>query len=461
MKVVLIDDERENRRLIEFFFKSQERDVELLSFADPVAAVEAVRQTPDIALVISDLVMPAMTGEEVLREVKAFNPDLPVIIVTGHGTIDNAVSLLKAGAYDFVTRPFKKDEFLNRVDQALDRFRLSREVTELRKRLEKERGPSPILAASPRMTAILDKLPSVARSNAPVLIRGESGTGKELIAREVHRLSQRSTGPFVAINCGAIPSELLESELFGARRGSYTGAYSDRKGVIREAHKGTLFLDEIGDMAIPLQVKLLRFLQEGEIRPIGESRSFPVDVRVVAATNRPLEQSIRDRTFRNDLYYRLNVLPIHLPPLRERKEDIPLLADHFLRKFGSESGRDPLPRLSVAAIQKLCDYDWPGNIRELESAIYRALVMSNGDEIGPSNIPLGGEEDLHLFATTEEKPFREAKREVVTRFEIGYVTRLLEACRGNVPEAARRAGQDRKSFWRIMTKHGIDPADFR
>ncbi len=461
MKIVLIDDEEENRRLIEFFFKMEGSDIELLSFSDPFAALEAVKQHTDIALLISDLVMPGMTGEEVLREVKATIPDLPVIIVTGHGTIDNAVSLLKSGAYDFVTRPFKREEFLNRVDQALEKYRLSQEVSVLRRRLAAQPGAPQILAASPRMIAILDKLPSIARSNAPVLIRGESGTGKELIAREVHRLSPRGRGPFVAINCGAIPSELLESELFGARRGSYTGAYTDRKGVIREANRGTLFLDEIGDMAIPLQVKMLRFLQEGEIRPIGEARSFPVDVRVVAATNRPLEQSIREHSFRNDLYYRLNVLPIHLPPLRERREDIPLLADHFLRKFNEESQRQPPPRLSGSAIQKLCDYDWPGNIRELESAIYRALVMTNGEEIGPANLPLGGEESVHLYPADEEKPFREAKREVVARFEVGYVTRLLEACKGNVPEAARRAGQDRKSFWRIMTRHGIDPTRFR
>ncbi len=461
MKVVLVDDERENRRLIELFFRMGGDGVELLSFAEPGEAVQAVRRHPDVALVISDLVMPGMSGGDVLEAVKAVRPDVPVIIVSGHGTIDKAVALLKAGAYDFVTRPFKREAFMNRVRQALDKYRLSQEVSSLRKRLAKGTREAEILAASPRMLAILDKLPSIARSNAPVLIRGESGTGKELIAREVHRLSQRSGGPFVAINCGAIPAELLESELFGARRGSYTGAYADRKGVIREANKGTLFLDEIGDMAIPLQVKLLRFLQEGEIRPVGESRSFPVDVRVVAATNRPLEQSLQERTFRNDLYYRLNVLPIHLPPLRERREDIPLLADHFLRKFSGEAQRSEPLRLSAGAIQKLCDYDWPGNIRELESAIYRAVVMATGPEIGPSNLPLGGEESIHLYGTLETKSYREAKREVVARFEISYVTKLLEACKGNVPEAARRAGQDRKSFWRIMTRHGIDPAAFR
>lgn len=400
-------------------------------------------------LVVSDLRMPGLDGLEFLRRAKLLNPTMPCIVLTGYATVDSAVAAMKEGAYDYLTKPINNDEMKLVVKKALEVHRLVREVERLRQSVDSESGFGNILGKSKAMKGLFRLIKQVASSQATILISGESGTGKELVARSIHHHSPRSEKPFVAIDCGALPETLLESELFGHVRGSFTGAISNKKGLFEEAHGGTLLLDEIGGTTLAFQSKLLRVLQENEIRPVGGNKSIRVDVRVIAATNRDLKAAVREGTFREDLYYRLAVIPIVLPPLRERREDIPLLANHFVAKYCRKNGLEP-KRLSAKALKLLIDHPWPGNVRELENVIERAVLISPSRDINPGT----------LFPEAEgrdESPqaLRQTIKTAMEMLERKKIIEATEKAKGIRSEAARILGISRATLYNKLKRYNL------
>ena len=381
--VLVIEDDEGQRRILEY--NLEEEGYTVLTAADGPSALRICEETR-LDLVLTDVRMPAMGGIEALTRLKAMRPDLPVVVLTAHGTIDSAVEAMKLGAFDYLTKPVDRDQLRSTVKKALDVGALSRENRYLREVIATRFSFASMIAGSRAMRAVTDTAARVASSDTTVLLEGESGTGKELLAKAIHFHSTRSTGPFVPINCAAIPEHLLESELFGHRRGSFTGAISDKQGRFEAAEGGTIFLDELGDLPLLLQVKLLRVLQEREIDKIGDSRPRKVNVRVIAATNRDLEKMASDGAFREDLYYRLAVVSIRVPPLRERLDDIPFLIEHFLEKHSSRLGR-PRPRIERSVYSALNLYAWPGNIRELENVVERALVLDRDGILMLDDLP--------------------------------------------------------------------------
>ena len=381
--ILLIDDDDSLRRVVEYNLSEEGHHV--VTAADGTAGLQAFQSHP-IDLVLTDIRMPEMDGLELLTRLKAIQADLPVIILTAHGTIDSAVEAMKLGAFDYLTKPFNREQLKAAVRKAFDVAALTKENRHLRQVVAERFSFASMIAGSRAMRAVTETAARVAQGDTTVLLEGESGTGKELLAKAVHFHSARKKGPFVTINCGAIPEQLLESELFGHRRGSFTGAVTDKQGKFEAAHRGTIFLDEIGELPTLLQVKLLRVLQEREIDKIGETRPVKVDVRVVAATNRDLEKMIADGSFRDDLYYRLAVVSIRVPPLRERSDDIPLLVDHFLSKHTEKLGR-PRPAVEKSVYSAFNLYSWPGNIRELENVVERALVLDKDGSVGLDDLP--------------------------------------------------------------------------
>jgi len=379
--LLLVDDEPANLDSLERIFA---REGYRTQRAETGAAALALLRDGPPDVVLTDLMMPGMSGQELLRAVKAVAPDAEVVLMTAYGTVEAAVAAMKDGAYDFLTKPLKRHSVLKSVAQALEKRRLVLENKHLRARLAGV--SSPIVGQSPALRATLDIIRQAAPSSATVLLLGESGTGKELFARALHEHSARAQQPFVPINCAAIPETILESELFGYERGAFTGAVARKEGRIERAQGGTLFLDEVGELSPAVQVKLLRFLQEGEIERLGGTSTVKVDSRVVAATNRDLTAAVQAGKFREDLYYRLNVIQIVLPPLRERIEDIPLLADHFVARYAAKNGKQ-FSGITPAAMEALEAYGWPGNVRELENAIERAVVLSPGSEIDIDALP--------------------------------------------------------------------------
>jgi two-component system response regulator PilR (NtrC family) len=349
-------------------------------------------------LVISDIRMPDMTGVEVLRYVKELNPEIPVIMITAYASTETAVEALRLGAYDYVTKPFKIEELKNTVSNALERRHLKEEVLHLKREFREKHGVDTLIGESPKMAELYEQIQAVARTQSTVLITGESGTGKELVARAIHVHSLRSSEPFVSINCGAVPETLLESELFGHIKGSFTGAHANHKGLFEVAHTGTIFLDEIAEMSPSMQVKLLRVLQEKKIRRIGAPGEIDVDVRIIAATNKNLEAMVGEKTFREDLFYRLAVIPIHLPRLSERREDIPLLAEHFLGRANKRIGK-AIRGISDEALDLLALHDWPGNVRELENVIERAVALETTPIIRAERLPETLTKRKELMAT--------------------------------------------------------------
>jgi two-component system response regulator PilR (NtrC family) len=337
-------------------------------------------------LVISDIRMPDMTGVEVLRTVKELNPEIPVIMITAYASTETAVEALRLGAYDYITKPFKIEELKNTISNALERRRLKEEVTHLKRAFRDKHGVDSMIGKSPKMNELFEQIQAVARTDSTVLVTGQSGTGKELVARAIHVHSLRSSAPFVSINCGAVPETLLESELFGHIKGSFTGAHANHKGLFEVAHNGTILLDEIAEMSPSMQVKFLRVLQEKKIRRIGATEEIDVDVRIIAATNKDLEAMVGEKTFREDLFYRLNVIPIHLPRLAERREDIPLLAEHFLGLANTRIGK-AIRGISEEALELLVAHDWPGNVRELENVIERAVALESTPMIRAERLP--------------------------------------------------------------------------
>ena len=381
--VLVIDDDESLRRVVEYYLQEEAHHV--LTAADATSGLQAFQGQP-VDLVLSDVRMPEMDGLELLARIKATQPDLPVIMLTAHGTIDSAVEAMKLGAFDYLTKPFNREQLKAAVRKALEVAALTTENRYLREVVAERFSFANMIAGARAMRTVTETAAHVAQSDTTVLLEGESGTGKQLLAKAIHFHSARARAPFVTINCGAIPEQLLESELFGHRRGSFTGAVSDKRGKFEAADHGTIFLDEIGELPTLLQVKILRVLQEREIDKVGETRPTKVDVRVIAATNRDLEKMVADRAFRDDLYYRLAVVPIRIPPLRERTDDIPFLVDHFLGKYAERLGR-PRPTVEKGVYSAFNLYSWPGNIRELENVIERALVLNKDSVLGLDDLP--------------------------------------------------------------------------
>jgi DNA-binding NtrC family response regulator len=420
-----------------------------------LALLESER--PD--LLLTDLKMPGVDGMALLRQAREVDPRLPVIIFTAFATIESAVAAVKDGAFDYLAKPFSMDQLRLAVDRALAQRRLALENLRLREQLQTAYGFEQIVGRSPTMTAVFELVRKVARSDANILVVGESGTGKELIARAIHANSPRATEAFVPVDCASLPEHLLESELFGHEKGAFTGAVKTKPGLIEVAHRGTLFLDEIAELPGSLQVKLLRALQEREIRRVGGTRQIEVDVRLVSATNRNLLEAVVNGQFREELYYRVNVIAIDLPPLRERKGDVALLAHTFLKKFGK--GREtPLRGFEPEAMQILETYPWPGNVRELQNIIERACALAEGETITPRDLP------DHLRAPVQAAPqiptpagiglpLKDAKAEWMRQMETAYLRDLLRRHEGNVSQAARAAGIDRKTFHRLINKYKL------
>ncbi|MCA9523263.1 MAG: sigma-54-dependent Fis family transcriptional regulator [Myxococcales bacterium] len=421
-------------------------------------AVEILGQRA-IDVVVSDIQMPYLSGLELLTHIKREFPLIEVIMMTAHATVADAVRAVKLGAYDFLTKPFENiDHVAITVNKALEHRRLVDRNRYLESQLEVKEGFEDIIGKSQKMKAVFDLISSVSYSTSSVLIQGESGTGKELVARALHYRSPRKDKPFVVLNCSALTETLLESELFGHSKGSFTGAIADKKGLFEAAHSGSIFLDEIGDMPAPTQVKLLRVLQEGEIKRVGSNEVRRVDVRTIAATHVDLVQAKSIGRFREDLYYRLNVITIYLPSLRERRDDIPLLAYHFLKKYNKRMGKQ-VASFSPEALNALQRYSWPGNVRELENAIERAVVLQSGPTISLAELPppLLGElprPQAQGRSRSFDLPYKEAKAQVVSEFEEQYVRYLMEKSNQNVTQAARLAGLDRSNFRRIIRKLG-------
>lgn len=402
-------------------------------------------------VVITDLKMPTMDGMQLLREMNAKERGCAVIVLTGHGTIESAVEAMQRGAADYLTKPCNPDEMLLKVDKLLETKRLREEVEQLRREMRAFKKFGELIGQSPVMRNIYLTIAAVSENKSTVLITGESGTGKELVARTIHRQAPWAEHPFVAINCGAMSETLLDSQLFGHRRGAFTGAIADHNGVFQTADGGTLFLDEISEIPFSLQVKFLRAIQEKEVTPLGSSRPVKVDVRIVAASNRDLDDAVRKGTFREDLFYRLNVVPIHLPPLRERREDIPLLIEHFVNTFSTEYKVEP-KKVASEALEKLKAYLWPGNIRELQNVIERMFALSRSNEITLADLPgpIAGfeEKPLHFYDRAELPTLEEMERSLILA--------ALQKSHGNKNEAARLLAIDRQRLYRKIEKYELE-----
>ena len=412
-------------------------------------------------LVITDLKMPGMDGMEVLRGIKERHPGTTVIVFTGFGTVEDAVMAMKEGAFDFIQKPIKPDEFRMVVERALNQRRLEVENEALKQQLEERFRFDHIIGRSPAMARVFDLVRKIADTQANVLITGKSGTGKELIARSIHANSNRKSRAFVPLNCGGLPEHLVESELFGHEKGAFTGATGSRTGLMEHANGGTFFLDEIGELPMNLQVKFLRVLEERKIRRLGSNRETDIDIRLISATNQDLEARVKEGDFREDLFYRINTFVIRLPALQEREGDIPLLANHFLKEFLKATDKE-IQGISSEAMALLSRHAWPGNIRELMHAVERAVALASSDEIQPEDLPetLGPGQDVSLDMVRADLPFKEAKDAVIENFERVYIQTLLKSYEGNISEAARQSGIDRRSLHRLLIKHGIEASAF-
>ncbi len=440
--LLLVDDDPDLLRLLAIRLKANGFAVTAVeSGRRALASIGAAR--PD--LVLTDLRMEGMDGMALFNEIQASYPGLPVIILTAHGTIPDAVAAVNKGVFGYLTKPFDPDELLAQIQRALALHGGSRQAGVAQVWREE------IVTRSSLMEDLLAKAQRVAAGDASVLIQGESGTGKELLARAIHQASPRASQPFVAINCGAIPETLLESELFGHQKGSFTGAIADQRGLFVAADKGTLFLDEIGDMPLPLQVKLLRVLETREVRPIGATRSTPFDVRIISATHRDLAREKEAGTFREDLYYRLNVVTLKLPSLDERREDIPLLADHFLSRLAERYGREK-SAFSPEALEMLVKAKWPGNVRQLYNVVEQSIALCPTAIIPPTFVEQAIQVEMH-----EMTSFEDARK----RFERDYLTRILKLTRGSVTQAAKLARRNRTEFYKLLQRHGIQAAVFK
>ena len=457
--ILVVDDQEDFARGLARLLRARFPDCTVREAFSGPAALDLVNEGR-VQLMITDLRMPAMSGLALLTAALAACPQLSVVMLTAHGSIETAVEALKAGAYDFLTKPVEPEELFRVVQKGLERARLKDENSRLRTLLGGRE--TRLLGESPAMQRLREAVAAIALSDYTVLVRGESGTGKELTARLIHELSPRRDKPFIAVNCPAIPGELLESELFGHVRGAFTGAERDREGLFVMAQGSTLHLDEIGDIPLSLQTKLLRVLQEREVRPVGSDRSRPVNVRIVASTNQDLEAKIRDKSFREDLYYRLNVLHIQVPPLRERPQDIPLLAGHFLALAAAELGAPPKD-VDPEVFQYLSLRPWPGNVRELQNTMRRLAVFCPGGHVDLAAVRLveGADQAAPPLGSVVSGPYKSAKEQVLHRFTESYVRELLTRTGGNISEAGRLSGLSRVALQKMLARLGLDAERFR
>jgi len=445
-RILVVDDDRAMCQLLIDLLREDGYEADVAY--DGESALEKCR-IARFDLAITDLMMPKMRGIELVQRLREVDGSALVLLITAFGTIESAVEAMRAGAFHYVTKPFHNDEILIQVKRALEQKTLREELTRLRTEVQARNRFQSIIGQSSAMQRVFETIAQVSDLPANILIEGESGTGKELIARAIHFNSSRAAGPFIAVNCAAIPETLLESELFGYVRGAFTDARRDRRGLFREADGGILFLDEISEMPLPLQAKLLRVLEDKEVRPLGTNQSEKVDTRVLSASNQNLDELVRTAKFRQDLYYRLNVIRIELPALRQRSEDIPLLVKHFVEKFAGGAKRN-VEGIQDEALAALKSYDWPGNIRELEHTIERAVLLGKGTLVGvedlPAHLVAGGESSIVLAqALTKQLTLRDLERE--------YIGKVLETTGGNKTEAARILGVDRTTLYRKLEEY--------
>ncbi len=473
-RILIIDDEEGMCKLLKNILAEENYRIDTLTSASD--ALEKLNPG-DYSVAIVDIRMPGMNGIEFLEKASVIDPELQFIMITAYGSIENAVEAVRIGAFDYITKPFQGDEIQIAVRKAIEHSALVDENKKLKREIELLHGRETLNATSPGMLEVINLADKIASSNLSVLITGESGTGKEVMARYIHSISDRKDQPFIPVQCSLLPVNLLESELFGFRKGSFTGANENRAGLFEQANNGTIFLDEIGDIGIDVQGKLLRFLQDREIRRIGDSKSISLNVRLISATNKDLQGMIESNEFREDLFFRLNVLNIHMPPLRERKEDIPLLLRSFINELNVYR-KEPVD-VEPSCISVLMNYDWPGNVRELKNCIESASALCEGNVIRKADIKAltprqgneyisdrNGSEQHHAQPLSQELaddslPFREAKNRIVEKFEKDYLTAMLRRNSGNISAASRDSGLDRKNFWQLLKKYDIDPDGFK
>ena len=461
-QVLIVDDEKDMTRVLK---KNLELDLDCsatMAFSARMA-IEILEKS-EFDLMLCDIRMPGMDGFELLEYTREHYPDLTVLMLTAYSSIDVAVDAIKKGAYDFIPKPFEQEEIVFKVQKALERSTLLKENTRLKQ--EKIGMFGKLAGESPAMRKVFEQISMVAQSDVTVLITGESGTGKDLTAQSIHSMSDRKNQPFVPVNCPTIPEHILESELFGYKKGAFTNAQRDRKGLFQEADRGTLFLDEIGDIPPMIQTKLLRVLQEKQIKPLGDTKAVDIDVRIIASTNRNLDRKIKNEEFREDLFYRLNVLTIHLPPLRERPTDIPLLAKHLVATHSQKLGK-PEKMISDRLMDVLVKHSWPGNVRELENILIQGIVYAESDTITCSDVPV---DDLDTgkavrtdtdFSRLSTLPYREAKEELLRQFNHQYIGAMLAITNGNITRAAKKSGLERQALQQIIKRFDIDPEQYR
>jgi DNA-binding NtrC family response regulator len=446
--ILLVDDEKSVRSTLTLFLQKEGYTVhEAVNGAEGIEKAKAHFYD----LVITDLKMKPLNGIEVLREVKTINPLTEVVVMTAFGTVESGVEAMRLGAYDYIQKPFDREEFLIIAAKALERKQLVKEVEQLQSELKEKYKFENIIGNSNEMMQVLSMVSKVAPTDSTVLISGESGTGKELIARAIHLNSKRKNMAFVTINCGALPENLQESELFGHVRGAFTGAIRDKRGLFQDASGGTLFLDEVGETTLAAQVKILRFLQNGEIRRVGDNEPLFVDVRLLAATNKNLEKAIVDQIFREDLYYRLNVIPIQLPPLRQRRDDVPLLVNHFLERFVTRT-KKKITSVSPEAMKLLVGYHWPGNVRELENVIERAVILTGKNVIIPKDLPPGVVNQQKTAEVVDD-----GNEPTLETLEKNYILKILDKYTWNQKKASEVLGISTTTLWRKLKSYGIEP----
>jgi len=461
-RILIVDDEARMQRLFEINLGPK---YEVMTAGDGEQALEVVKSR-DVALLVTDLKMPGMNGMTLLHEAHRIYPDLPVVIMTAYGTVEGAVQAMKEGAVDYILKPVKMEEMEILIEKTLSVRRLQDENRSLRQELQSVYGSTSIVGNHPAIQKVIQLISQVAGTRATVLVQGESGTGKEIVARAIHYQSDRASKPFVVINCAAIPSNLLESELFGHEKGAFTGAIKTKKGRLELADQGTLFLDEIGEMPKELQVKILRVLEEQKFQRVGGTEDVEVDNRIIAATNKDLKQAVEAGAFRDDLFYRLNVITISIPPLRERKEDIPLLVDYFLEKH-RKVFKSRAAGVSDDALKLLVEYSWPGNVRELENALVRAMILCGSEMIQPEDLQEEMrreevQEETKLPADREElkQMKKEAQQKAKEEIEKRFIIEALKQGGGNVMRSAEMVGMDRRQFQNLLRKYGISRKDF-
>ena len=459
--ILAVDDEKDMTRLLQ---RTLEPEINCrVSMAFSAKMAMSILEQEEFDLVICDIRMPGMDGFELLEHMRSNYPNLTVVMLTAFGNIESAVKAIKKGAYDFIPKPFEQDEIIFKIRKALERSLLLKENKRLLK--EKEIRPSQLIGKSEPMQRVFDQINLVASSDVTVLITGESGTGKDLAARSIHALSPRKDKRFIPVNCPATPEPILESELFGYKKGAFTNATRDNDGLFQEADRGTIFLDEIGDIGPSIQTKLLRVLQEKEIKPLGDTKVKKVDVRIIASTNRNLKQKIADKEFREDFFYRLNVLPIELPPLRDRITDIPILAEHLVAKHCKKLKKEP-KTISEEVMDLLMKQPWTGNVRELENVLVQGILYSKKNIIVLSDVPLkDAGQKKHGFKESDTSisslPYKEAKEKVLHEFNHDYIGAKLSMTTGNITRAAKQCHMDRQALQQIMKRFDIDPELFR